>query len=136
MLPSQIIKRNFTFCFIDDHVGIENRERIGVENITWECDYPHSDSSWPNSPETVMKHFDAIDGITDDEINLITHENAMRVFNFDPFQHVPKEQATVGALRAKAAHVDTTLKSSERFQGKHDTDLSKFMSETAGHRDE
>lgn len=36
----------------------------------------------------------------------MTHRNAMRHFRFDPFKHVPKEQATVGALRAQAKHVD------------------------------
>ncbi len=25
------------------------RHEIGIDNITWECDYPHSDSIWPNS---------------------------------------------------------------------------------------
>ena len=28
--------------------GVEARDRIGVDNITWECDYPHSDSTWPH----------------------------------------------------------------------------------------
>lgn len=115
--PSEIIKRNFTFCFIDDRAGIENRHHIGVENITWECDYPHSDSSWPNSPESVMAHFEGQD-ISDDDINAITHGNAMRVFGFDPFAHVPREQATVGALRAQATHVDTRLVSDGKARDK------------------
>ncbi len=49
-----------------------------------------------------------LDGLDDDEIDAITHRNAMRNFAFDPFAHVPKEQATVGALRARATDVDTT----------------------------
>jgi len=127
MLPSQVVKRNFTFCFIDDMVGVENRHHLGVENITWECDYPHSDSSWPNSPELLGKHFDGAPGLTDEEIDLITHRNAMRVFNFDPFTHIPREQATVGALRALAKDVDTSLVSNQRFRGPKETDLSKFL---------
>jgi hypothetical protein len=35
----------------------------------------------------------------------------MRHFRYDPFAHVPKEQCTVGALRAAASHVDLSLKS-------------------------
>ena len=35
----------------------------------------------------------------DDDINKITYENAMRWYHFDPFAHVPREQARVGALR-------------------------------------
>jgi len=40
------------------------------------------------------------------EVDAITHGNAMRQFRFDPFRHVPREQATVAALRAQAKHVD------------------------------
>ncbi len=112
-LPSQIIKEHVTFCFIDDHVGIELRDHVGIDNITWECDYPHSDSSWPNSPESVMKH---LDGLTREEIDKITHRNAMRVFDFDPFTHIDPAAATVGALRAQATHVDVTFRSSERLK--------------------
>ena len=105
-LPSQRARRHFTFCFIDDKYGVQARHQIGIDNITWECDYPHSDSAWPTAPEAVMKHFD--DTVTDEEINKMTHLNAMRVFHYDPFTHIPKEQATVGALRAQAADVSTS----------------------------
>jgi len=96
-LPSQVARDHFTFCFISDRAGIEARHAIGIDNITWECDYPHSDSSWPHSPESVIKQ---LDGVPDDEINKITYENATRIFNYDPFATIPKEKATVGALRA------------------------------------
>jgi hypothetical protein len=47
------------------------------------------------------------------QIEKITHLNAMRTFNFDPFKYHKREELTVGALRAKAAAagVDTTPKS-------------------------
>jgi predicted TIM-barrel fold metal-dependent hydrolase len=105
-LPSQRARDNFTFCFIDDKAGIANRELIGVDNITWECDYPHSDSSWPTSPESVDKHFD--DSVSDEDINKMTHLNAMRVFHYDPFAHLPREQCTVAGLRAQAEGVTTS----------------------------
>ena len=54
----------------------------------------------------------SLDGIPDDEINKITHENAMRLFQYDPFAHRPREKATVGALRAEAAGVDVEIKGS------------------------
>jgi hypothetical protein len=41
-----------------------------------------------------------LDGVPDDEINKITHENAMRIFQFDPFAHRPREESTVSALRS------------------------------------
>jgi predicted TIM-barrel fold metal-dependent hydrolase len=99
-LPSQVARDHFTFCFISDAAGLEARHRIGVDNITWECDYPHSDSTWPNSPEAVIK---MMDGVPDGDIDKITHLNAMRIFGYDPFAVRPKEQCTVGALRSGVA---------------------------------
>jgi len=106
MLPSQKAKENFTFCFIDDKAGIANRHLIGIDNITWECDYPHSDSSWPHAPEAFAKHFD--DTVKQEEIDKISHLNAMKAFTYDPFAHRPKEQCTVAALRAEAEGVTTS----------------------------
>ncbi|MGH7359976.1 MAG: amidohydrolase family protein, partial [Candidatus Rokuibacteriota bacterium] len=97
-LPSQVARDHFTFCFISDRTGVEEREAIGIDNITWECDYPHSDSSWPNSPESVAKQ---LAGVPDAEVAKITHENAMRIFRYDPFSRRSKEQSTTAALRAE-----------------------------------
>jgi predicted TIM-barrel fold metal-dependent hydrolase len=107
-LPSQIFREHIYTCFIDDSAGLRLRDLIGVDRITWECDYPHSDSTWPHAPEELGKSLSALD---DAEIDKITHENAMRAYSFDPFAHIPKEQATVGALRAAAADVDVTARS-------------------------
>ena len=81
--------------------------------VTWECDYPHSDSTWPLAPESLALY---LDGVPDDEINKITHENALRLFSFDMFKNVPKDQATVGALRAQANDVDLGFRSSARLK--------------------
>ncbi|MSO79628.1 MAG: amidohydrolase [Acidimicrobiia bacterium] len=97
-LPSQVALDHFSFCFISDRAGVEDRHRIGIDNITWECDYPHSDSTWPHSPEAMAKQ---VEGVPDDEVAKITHENAMRIYQFDPFAHRSKDQCTVGALRAE-----------------------------------
>jgi predicted TIM-barrel fold metal-dependent hydrolase len=97
-LPSEVARDQFTYCFISDRTGVEERRHIGVDNITWECDYPHSDSSWPNSPESVAKQ---MAGVEPAVVNKLTHENAMRVFRYDPFAHRPREQATTAALRAE-----------------------------------
>jgi predicted TIM-barrel fold metal-dependent hydrolase len=99
-LPSQLARDRFTFCFISDGAGLETRHLIGVDQITWECDYPHSDSTWPHSPETLMKQ---LAGVPDDEINKVTHQNAMQAFRFDPFAHRPPEKCTAAALRAEVA---------------------------------
>ncbi len=105
-LPSEVFRERFVTCFISDQVGLEQRERIGVENICWESDYPHSDSTWPESPERLAR---CLDGLSRQEIAAITHENALRLFQFDPFLHRPRSAGTVGALRALADGVDTSV---------------------------
>jgi hypothetical protein len=110
LLPSQVFDKHFLTCFIQDRVAIENRHRTGLHNMSWECDYPHSDCTWPKSPETVFPDFE---GCSDEEINLITHLNAMKTYQFDPFKYHDKTDCTVGALRATAQHVDLSYLKSE-----------------------
>ena len=117
-LPSEVFRERVVTCFIDDAFGIKNRSELNVDMITWECDYPHSDSTWPLAPETVGTY---LDDVPDDEVAKITHENAMRIFSFDPFTQVPREQATVAALRGQATDVDLGYRSSARLK-KHGSD--------------
>jgi predicted TIM-barrel fold metal-dependent hydrolase len=107
-LPSEVFRERFLTCFISDPVGIKLRHDIGIDNIAWECDYPHSDSSWPESAEELER---VTDGVSDDDINKITFENACRWYRFDPFAHRPKELCTVGALRAEASGHDIATRS-------------------------
>jgi predicted TIM-barrel fold metal-dependent hydrolase len=111
MLPSQVFRDRIVTCFIDDPSGLESRHRVGVDTICWECDYPHSDSTWPMSAETLVKSLNPLDDLTRPEVDAITHSNAMRHFRYDPFAHRPRESCTVGALRAEASDVDVTPRS-------------------------
>ncbi|MDP9333662.1 MAG: amidohydrolase [Actinomycetota bacterium] len=110
-LPSDLFKERIVTCFIDDRVGVENRRHLNMDNVTWECDYPHGDSSWPNSPEAFMKQ---MDGVSDAEIERLSHANAMRIFQYDPFRTIPREQATVRALRKNAEGHDVSTVSRAR----------------------
>ena len=47
--PSDVLQRNFWFCTLEDRSTIDTRYRIGVENIMVEVDYPHGDSTWPDT---------------------------------------------------------------------------------------
>lgn len=108
--PSEVFKKHFTSCFIDDAYGLRNLDLIGEDNVMYEVDYPHSDTPWPHAPEVLWK---SVGHLTDNQIDKITHLNAMRVFNFTPFKEHTREQLTVKALRAKAAAdgVDVSIKS-------------------------
>ena len=107
-LPSDVFKARLLNCFIDDRIGVKLRNTIGIDTIMWECDYPHSDTTWPQAPEKLWEHFEGTD-ITDEEINKITHLNAIREFRYEFAPEMPKEKASVGELRKLAVDVDTTL---------------------------
>jgi len=106
-LPSDVFRKHFLTCFIVDPVGVELRHKIGIDNIAWECDYPHSDSTWPIPGEELAT---VLGGVSDSDINKITHENALRWYSFDPFAHRAKEACTVGALRAEAGDHDVEIR--------------------------
>ena len=73
----------------------------------WECDYPHSDSTWPTAPETLAA---SLGDLSDHDIDRITHLNAMKHFSYDPFSVLGgKENCTVGALRARAVGHDVSI---------------------------
>ncbi|MCU1497761.1 MAG: amidohydrolase 2 [Acidimicrobiales bacterium] len=102
-LPSEIFRDHFIACFIEDAAGLRLLDLIGPDIVCLEADFPHSDSTWPHTPERLVKTLGSLDAET---IAAITHGNAMRHFGFDPFAHRTPEESTVGALRALAGHVD------------------------------
>ena len=106
-LPSEVFREHVLACFITDPSGLQARNRIGVDILAWECDYPHTDTTWPESPELLWNELQAA-GTTDEEIHKITWQNSVRFFGWDPFAHMAKEQSTVRALRALATDVDTS----------------------------
>ena len=124
-LPSEVFREHFMTCFISDPVGVKNRHMIGVDNICWEMDYPHSDSMWPGAPEELDAVFKTYD-VPDDEINKITHENAMRLYHFEPFTHIPRDQATVGALRKQAEGHDVSIQALSQHRDRAGSSVADF----------
>lgn len=76
-LPSEYFRSNFLCTFITDHVGIENRYRIGVENMAWSSDYPHHGCDWPYSRKIIAEHLDIVPA---HERHLICAGNVARVY--------------------------------------------------------
>ncbi len=75
--PSECLRRNFWFCMIDDPSTISTRHAIGVENIMCESDYPHGDGTWPDTQQVVH---DLIGDLPVEEIRMMTHENAAKLY--------------------------------------------------------
>ncbi len=54
-MPSEVFREHILACYITDPSGLLLRDRIGIDIIAWECDYPHTDTTWPESPEFAWK---------------------------------------------------------------------------------
>jgi predicted TIM-barrel fold metal-dependent hydrolase len=102
--PTDVFNRHILCCFINDRIGTQLVHELNVDNLCWESDYPHSDGTWPRAPEEAAA---ALEGVPAFEVAKITHQNAMRHYQFDPFAHRPPERCTAGALRAESPDVDT-----------------------------
>ena len=101
--PRDRFLTNILGCFINEPIGLELIHHFNIDNVFWESDFPHSDGTWPTAPESF---WGAAKGLTDEQINKISHENAMVHYKFDPFKTRSKEQCTAAALRAEASDVD------------------------------
>jgi hypothetical protein len=112
-LPSESFYDHVVTCFVEDKFGVENLDSMNRSMICWESDYPHPDGTWPVSPEHSLNSFG---GMSDTDIDRISHENALRIFQFDPFKHVARDEATVGALRGRAVGHDTTPREYPRLK--------------------
>jgi predicted TIM-barrel fold metal-dependent hydrolase len=77
--PSDLFADHIFGCFIEDHAGLAMRDLIGIANIMFEGDYPHSDSNFPASREKLEG---ALAGVPEPDARRIAEDNARRVFNF------------------------------------------------------
>jgi predicted TIM-barrel fold metal-dependent hydrolase len=75
--PGDVVQSNFWFCTLDDRSTIDTRHRIGVEHIMLEVDYPHGDTTWPDTQRVIEEHWGHV---PDDELRLMTHANAAKLF--------------------------------------------------------
>jgi predicted TIM-barrel fold metal-dependent hydrolase len=72
--PSWYVGRHFLFGFQDEFIGIEQRHLIGVDNLAWGTDFPHSATDWPYSRQLVER---MMDGVPEAEKRKIVCENTL-----------------------------------------------------------
>jgi predicted TIM-barrel fold metal-dependent hydrolase len=78
--PSEYYFEHVYGCFFDDAHGLNNIDAVGRDNVTFETDYPHSDSTWPHTKkiaEEIMKDLDQ------ETVDKICRGNAIRAFSLD-----------------------------------------------------
>jgi predicted TIM-barrel fold metal-dependent hydrolase len=78
--PSTYYYRQIYGCFFDDVYGLENIEKCGIENICFETDYPHSDSTWPKSREVGEK---MMRNLPEDVVYKLVRGNAIKLLDLD-----------------------------------------------------
>jgi len=78
--PSELFKRHVYGCFFDDPHGVRCIEEIGIDNVTYETDYPHSDSTWPHSRKIAEEQ---TAGLTDEQVYKVLRGNAINMLHLD-----------------------------------------------------
>jgi predicted TIM-barrel fold metal-dependent hydrolase len=69
------------YCtFIDDPFGVASRHWIGVDNIMWSSDYPHTASTWPRSRGVIERDFK---DVSEEEKWKIVRGNVAKLYGFD-----------------------------------------------------
>jgi predicted TIM-barrel fold metal-dependent hydrolase len=79
LLPAEVLQRNFWFCTIDDPSTIGTRHRIGIDHVMVEVDYPHGDSTWPDTQSVIQRCWG---DLPVDELRKLTHDNAARLYRW------------------------------------------------------
>jgi uncharacterized protein len=79
MRPSDLFHRQVYVDFWYESVGVQHRHQVGLNNIMWESDFPHSTSTWPESWNFVNR---AMEGVPEHERNQLLYGNAMRLYKF------------------------------------------------------
>jgi predicted TIM-barrel fold metal-dependent hydrolase len=79
--PSTYYYRQVFGCFFKDRHGIESIDRCGVDNVTFETDYPHTDSTWPHTKKLAEE---MVAGLDDATVYKIMRGNAIRMLDLPP----------------------------------------------------
>ena len=77
MRPSEYMTRQVWFTFMDDEVGSANIEALGADVFMWGSDFPHTDSTWPNSLSVIERN---LAGVTPAVQAKVLRENARNLY--------------------------------------------------------
>ena len=79
--PSTYYYRQVYSCFFKDAIGVKMLDQVGEDNVVFESDYPHQDSTWPYTREAAAAQFGHLDQPV---IDKIARGNAIRLLGLDP----------------------------------------------------
>jgi predicted TIM-barrel fold metal-dependent hydrolase len=78
--PSSYYTGRIFGCFTSDDVGLRNIDLVGEDNICFETDYPHTDTSWPDTVPFIEKFRNLL---TDEQLYKVLRGNAIKMLNLD-----------------------------------------------------
>ena len=78
--PAFYMDQNIYGSFLRDRLGILNRNHPGGKNIMWSSDFPHSETTYPNSLRFIETDFE---GIPEEDVREIVGGRAAKLFHFD-----------------------------------------------------
>jgi hypothetical protein len=67
-------------------VGVDARYEIGIGQLVFETDYPHQDTTWPNTPDLVRRIGERV---KPGELEMLVRTNAITMLGLDPESLVP-----------------------------------------------
>ncbi len=76
--PSEYFRENIYTTFQDDWVAFKVKDLCNIRRLMWANDFPHSDSTWPNSQEILKKHTGSM---SEAEKTLILHDNVAELYH-------------------------------------------------------
>ena len=79
-LPSELFHRQVVGCFFDDHHGVDSAAEIGIDNMTFETDYPHADGTFPHSGQRAAE---MLKTLSPEGAWKVLRGNAIRFFELD-----------------------------------------------------
>lgn len=80
LLPSEYFHRNSAITFIIDEEAIRARHTIGISNMMWCSDFPHSISNWPIDVEIAL---DQMTSVSTSERNRLLWRNTADLYKVD-----------------------------------------------------
>ena len=78
--PSEYAKRQLFVTYMDDPIGLRLADYYGEDNYAWASDYPHAQSTFPNSHQIVDENFD---GVSEEIKKKVTRDNVIKLYDME-----------------------------------------------------
>jgi len=76
-MPSEYFREHVYTTFQDDWTAFQVKDLCNIRRLLWANDFPHSDSTWPESQAVLARHAASL---TDAERDLVLHDNVAELY--------------------------------------------------------